>query len=993
MPSAPPPPPPLLLLLLLLLLPSILSSIPVSYSMDETRVLFDVKSALSDSRTVDKDGAFVSWIEGNDKCNFTGVTCDDSGSVTAISLSRKGLAGVVPFGSICELRSLQKLDMGNNSLYGNVSGGLKNCTRLKHLDLGYNHFIGEAPDLSGLIDLEVLNLNRSGLSGTFPWTSLRNMSKLSFLSLGDNLFDESPFPMEVLALKNLYWLYLTNCTISGRIPDEIGNLTLLENLELSDNLLWGEIPGGIGRLGRIRQLELYNNSLTGKLPVGLGNLTTLLNFDASTNMLEGDLSVIRSLTGLNSLQLLKNNLSGQIPEELGNFRSLTELSLYENQLTGLIPQNLGSWADFEYIDVSENLLTGGIPPDMCKKGKMRDFLMLQNKLTGGIPGTYANCLSLQRLRVSNNSLSGTVPAGIWGLPNLVILDLAENLLQGPITPDIGRAKSLSQLFLTHSSFWGTFPEEIGNATSLVSIQASFNRFTGGIPSVIGKLSKLNSLDLSANMFSGPIPETIGSCISLTAIDLSNNSLSGNIPYTIGSIGMLNSLNLSGNQLSGEIPASLALPRLSLLDLSNNRLTGQIPESLTIPAYRGSFIGNPGLCSSNFVQFQTCIRASNSSRSLRTVIIGFLVGACAALLFLGCFLFVKSKMTGDENLRRKYPFKQDSWNMRPYRVLTFTEDEIVRAMRTENAIGQGGTGNVYRIVLRTGEQLAVKHILRSLNSSYGFARSSSKCSSAMLSNTNSRPTEFDAEIASLSSIRHVNVVKLYCSITSEDSYLLVYEYLPNGSLWDRLHSRPDNDTMTMLEWRVRYEIALGAARGLEYLHHGCARPIIHRDVKSSNILLDEHWKPRIADFGLAKIMQTCNSAVDWTRVIVGTHGYIAPEYAYSTKIMEKSDVYSFGVVLMELVTGKRPIEAEFGEGKDIVFWVTSRMSREMRRRMAEMVDPRLSGAETEDAIKVLQVAVRCTAKFPTLRPSMRTVVQMLEEIETRASMSSHQIHSL
>lgn len=244
---------------------------------------------------------------------------------------------------------------------------------------------------------------------------------------------------------------------------------------------------------------------------------------------------------------------------------------------------------------------------------------------------------------------------------------------------------------------------------------------------------------------------------------------------------------------------------------------------------------------------------------------------------------------------------------------------------------------------------------------------------MLRKGKGRWPEYDAEVATLSSVRHVNVVKLYCSITSEDSNLLVYEYMPNGSLWDRLHTHQKIE----MGWDVRYEIALGAARGLEYLHHGCDRPVIHRDVKSSNILLDEHMKPKISDFGLAKIMQA-SGGMDSTQIIAGTHGYIAPEYAYTYKVKEKSDIYSFGVVLMELVTGKMPVEAEFGENKDIVHWVCSKM----RSKDSEihLVDSSISKALKEDAAKVLRIAIHCTMKTPALRPSMRMVVQMLEEVE-------------
>lgn len=825
---------------------------------DELQILLKFKSALQNSKT----NVFSTWAQGNRVCNFTGIVCNNNGLVTEINLPQQQLNGVLPFDSICALRSLEKISLGSNFLHGGITEDLKNCTSLQVLDLGMNSFTGKVPDLSSLQELKVLNLNDSGLSGPFPWHSLGTLTSLVFLSLGDNPFDTtSSFPIEVLKLDKLYWLYLSNCSIKGQIPEGISNLTLLENLELADNQLFGEIPAGIGKLGKLWQLELYDNFLTGGLPVGFGNLTSLVNFDASHNRLEGELVELKPLKQLASLQLLENQFSGEIPEEFGEFKNLEELSLYTNKLTGSLPQKLGSWADFKFIDVSENFLTGPIPPDMCKNGKMTDLLILQNKFTGQVPESYANCKSLTRFRVNNNSLSGTIPPGIWGLPNLVVIDFSMNQFEGPLTPDIGNAKYLALLNLGNNQFSGVLPVTISQTSSLVSVQLSSNQFSGEIPSTIGALKKLNRLYLNENMFSGTIPDSLGSCLSLTDINFSGNAFSGEIPNSLGSLPTLNSLNLSNNKLSGEIPVSLSSLKLSNLDLSNNQLIGPIPESLSLEAFHDGFGGNPGLCSENLRNIPPCSSTASTSSQHRLFLSCFAAGMLVLVIFACCFLFVKLRKN---NLDR--PLKQRSWDMKSYRVLSFSERDIIDAINSENLIGKGGSGNVYKVMLGNGNELAVKHIWTSKSSD----RRSCQSSSAMLTKKNFRSPEYDAEVATLSSVRHVNVVKLYCSITSEDSNLLVYEYLPNGSLWDRLHSCHKIE----LGWDLRYAIAVGAARGLEYLHHGFDRPVIHRDVKSSNILLDEEWKPRIADFGLAKIVQAGGGG-DWTNVIAGTHGYMAP----------------------------------------------------------------------------------------------------------------------
>lgn len=827
---------------------------------DERQILLDLKASLSKSST----NVFTSWTESNSVCKFTGVVCDSDGLVKEINLPLQGLIGVLPFASICGLQSLERIDFGNNSLHGSVSDDLKNCRNLKVLDLGVNYFSCQVPDLSSLVNLTFLNLNSSGFSGKFPWKSLQNLKNLRYLSLGDNPFDSTLFPEEILNLENLYWVYLSNCSIRGQIPESIGKLINLENLELSDNQLSGEIPSGIGSLTKLFQLELYNNSLTGKLPAGFSNLTGLVNFDASMNYLEGDLLVLRFLKNISSLQLFVNQFSGEIPEEFGEFRNLTRLSLYTNKLTGSVPQKIGSWADFIWIDVSENFLTGPIPPDMCKNGKMTELLILQNQFTGTIPETYANCKSLNRLRVNNNSLSGVVPPGIWGLPNLSIIDLTSNRFEGRVTEEIGNAKSLAQLFLADNQFSGELPSMISQASSLVSIELSSNQFSGQIPSSISRLKKLNSIELDENKFSGSIPDSLGSCVSLSSINFAQNSLSGEIPDSLGSLPSLNALNISTNKISGEIPVYFSYLKLSLLDLSNNQLVGPIPEALNIPAFREGLTGNPGLCIVDKDNPQSCSMDSRKARRhLPKILWSFVAVTIALLLTLTFYLCKKSKHDNSENPLK---MKQNSWRMKSFRVLSFTEREITDAIKPENLIGRGGSGNVYKVVLDNGKKLAVKHIWHSKSGNQKNYQSTS----SMITSRTFRSAEFEAEIATLSAVRHVNVVKLYCSITSEDSNLLVYEYLPNGSLWDKLHT---NQKIKM-GWDVRYTIAVGAAKGLEYLHHGCNRPVVHRDVKSSNILLDEDLKPRIADFGLSKIIQVGDGG-DWTHVIAGTLGYIAP----------------------------------------------------------------------------------------------------------------------
>lgn len=913
----------------------------------EIQILLTVKANLQDPTN-----ALSNWeSSASSPCQWNGISCNTNGSVTEIILERRRLSGPVPFSVICGLKALKGIQLGYNSLYGNIPDGVwNNCSQLETLNLTTNSLAGSLPDFSALSSLQSLDLSINNFTGKFP-VSVTTLTQLYALNLNDNPLSQSLIPTEIFALKRLNRLQLSNISLAGPISPYIANLTELGLLELSYNYLTGTIPKEITKLTKLYDLELYDNYLTGEIPSGFRNLASLRLFDASKNSLNGTLSELANLNNLQSLHLYTNNISGEIPNEFGEFQHLADLSLYENNLTGPIPQNLGSLSDFTTIDVSTNGLTGMLPPDICKRGKLVYFLVLQNFFTGGIPESYGACSTLTRFRVSNNNLTGTVPSGVWGLPHATIIDLSFNSFEGEIGQGISKAKNLSELFVQNNQFSGSLPPGIGQALLLARIDASNNRLSGELPAEIGNLSMLNSLRLQHNMLYGPTPQTLGLCGVLAEINLAGNTLKGTIPTSLGSIQVLNSLNLSNNQFSGQIPTSLSSLKLSLLDFSNNQLTGPVPAQLIYLAGNHSFSGNPGLCANNVSSdfLKPCPSSSRRRFHIKLIIACTVAAAALLILVIGCLLYRSPDRDSMEAL---------SWDMKSFHKLNFTDDDVLHCLTEENVIGSGGSGKVYRGQLREGEVIAVKQLWTNNNAT-------------MLNNSKEalRYRQFKMEVETLGSIRHKNIVKLYCCISSTESHILVYEYMKNGSLWDRLHQT----TGPILDWQTRYKIALGIAHGLAYLHNDCVPAIIHRDVKSSNILLDEDCEPRLADFGVAKIIQSCGSG-DSTAIIAGTHGYIAPEYAYTYKVSEKSDVYSFGVVLMELVTGRQPIEPKFGENKDIVRWISCRIST--RESTFEVIDSRIPDIYKESMIKVLKIAVLCTSHLPAMRPFMREVVDLL-----------------
>lgn len=740
----------------------------------------------------------------------------------------------------------------------------------------------------------------------------------------------------------------------GPIPQSLGKLTKLKNLDLSQNKLVGNLPEQlVSGLHSIEQIELYENSLSGALPLGaFGNLTNLERFDASTNELTGTIPEdLTRLRKLGSLNLYDNRLVGTLPESIVESENLYELKLFNNSLTGSLPSGLGSKSKLQRVDVSYNRFSGEIPASLCGEGVLEELILIYNSFSGRIPESFGECKSLRRVRLRNNNFSGVVPEGLWGLPHLYLLELVENSLSGSISHVISGARNLSILLISGNKFSGSIPEEVGELVSLEEFVASHNALSGRIPASVVRLSQLDRLVLRNNQLFGEIPVGVGGWKKLNELDLANNRLNGNVPKELGNLPVLNYLDLSGNQFSGEIPIELQNLKLNLLNLSNNQLSGEIPPLYANENYRKSFLGNPGLCR-DFSGLCPHLGESEGKNRKYVWIFWFVFVLAGIVLIVGVSWFY-FKFQDFKNMKKG--FNLSKW--RSFHKLGFSEFEIVKLLSEDNVIGSGASGKVYKVSLSNGEVVAVKKLFGATKMGNGLA--------------DSEKDGFDVEVETLGKIRHKNIVRLWCCCNSRDSKLLVYEYMPNGSLADLLHSSKKG----LLDWPARYKIAIDAAEGLSYLHHDCVPPIVHRDVKSSNILLDDEFGAKVADFGVAKIVKGVNQGAESMSVIAGSYGYIAPEYAYTLRVNEKSDIYSFGVVILELVTGKPPLDSEYGE-KDLVKWVYTTMDQ---KGQDQVIDPTLDLQYREEISKVLSVGLLCTSSLPITRPSMRRVVKMLKEV--------------
>ncbi|KAJ0257955.1 Receptor-like protein kinase HSL1 [Hirschfeldia incana] len=962
----------LLLFLFLILLPTALSL------NQEGFILQQVKHSLDDPLS-----SLSSWNPQDDSpCRWSGVYCGgDFTSVTSIDLSGAKLSG--PFPSvICRLsrlsdlslydndinstlpldigacKSLQTLDLSQNLLTGNLPHTLADLPFLTSLDLTGNNFSGDIPaSFARFENLEVLSLVYNLLDGAIP-PFLGNITSLKMLNLSYNPFAPGRIPPELGNLTKLQVLWLTECNLIGEIPDSLGRLTELVDLDLAVNGLVGPIPRALAGLASVVQVELYNNSLTGEIPRELGELKSLRLFDASMNRLTGSIPDELGHVALESLNLYENDLEGELPESIALSPSLYELMIFGNRLSGELPRELGLNSPLKRLDVSDNGFSGELPPELCGKGELEELLVLRNSFSGPIPEGFGECRSLTRVRLAYNRFSGQVPGGFWGLPHLYLLELVNNSFSGGVSKTIGGASNLSLLMLTNNEFTGSLPEEIGSLDNLNQLSAGGNKFSGSLPDSLMNLGELGSLDLHGNRFSGELSPKIKSWKKLNELNLAGNRLSGPIPVEIGNLSVLNYLDLSGNLFSGNIPVSLQSLKLNQLNLSYNRLTGSLPPSLAKEMYKKSFLGNPGLCGDIKGLCGSEDEAKNRGYVwlLRSI---FVLAVMVLVAGLAWFYF-KYK-----TFKKARAVERSKWTLMSFHKLGFSEHEILESLDEDNVIGAGASGKVYKVVLTNGETVAVKRLWT------GSVKEAGDTDPEKGERRGVKEEAFEAEVETLGKIRHKNIVKLWCCCTTRDCKLLVYEYMPNGSLGDLIHSSKGGT----LGWATRFKIILDAAEGLSYLHHDCVPPIVHRDVKSNNILIDGDYGARVADFGVAKVVDLTGKAPKSMSGIAGSCGYIAPEYAYTLRVNEKSDIYSFGVVILEIVTRKRPVAPELGE-KDLVKWVCSTLDQ---KGVEHVIDPKLDSSFKEEISKIINIGLLCTSPLPINRPSMRRVVKMLQEI--------------
>ncbi|KAK9156427.1 hypothetical protein Sjap_003907 [Stephania japonica] len=921
-----------------------------------------------------------------------------------LDLSSNAISGDIPV-EVCRLTKLQSLSLSSNSLEGVIPSEIENLSSLVYLTLFDNRLSGEIPKSIG--KLGKLEIFRAGgnqnLNGELPW-EIGNCSNLVVLGVAETSITGS-IPASIGLLKNLQTIAMYSSLLSGPIPEEIANCTELQNLYLYQNSISGSIPKRIGELKKLQSLLMWQNSLVGTIPDELGSCSELTVIDLSENMLSGSipqsfgelrllqelqLSVnqlsgvvppeITNCTALTHLEFDNNGIVGEIPESISKLKSLTLFFAWQNKLTGTIPESLADCENLQMLDLSNNQLSGPIPRQIFGLRNLTKLLLLSNDLSGFIPPDIGNCRTLYRVRVNDNRLAGTIPAEIGNLTSLNFMDMSNNRLVGEIPPSISRCDNLQYLDLHSNGLTGSLPETLPKSLQFVDI--SDNRLTGSLLMSIGSLGGLTKLLLGKNRLSGTIPSELMSCSKLQLLDLGDNGFSGEIPKELGMISSLGiALNLSSNRLSGEIPVQFSgLDKLGILDLSHNNLagdvnvlaslqnlvalnisyndfSGELPNS---PFFKkiplSDLTGNPSLYISHGVAGHVPLGTTAHSKSTMKLAMSVLISASAVLLLLAVYMLVRA------HVGKNGYTADDKWEMTLYQKLDFTVDDIVQNLTSANVIGTGSSGVVYKVPIPNGETLAVKKMWSAEESG-----------------------AFESEIRTLGSIRHKNIVRLLGWCSNQNMKLLLYDYLPNGSLSALLHGGGKGAT----EWEARYEVVLGVAHALAYLHHDCVPPILHGDIKAMNVLLGSRFEPCLADFGLARLVNNDGGSEGYKQnfkpQLAGSYGYMAPEHASMQRITEKSDVYSYGVVLMEVLTGRHPLDPTLPSGSHLVQWVRDHF--QSKKNLVDILDSKLQGRpdiQIHEMLQTLAVSQLCVSTRFRDRPTMKDVVAMLKEIRHRDS---------
>ncbi|KAF5819870.1 putative protein kinase RLK-Pelle-DLSV family [Helianthus annuus] len=862
--------------------------------------------------------------------------------------------------STCHITKLKVRQLNRK---GVIPEELTALTYLTMLKIDQNVLTGPLPAFLGNFShMIAMNLDHNQFSGTIP-KELGNLKQLIMLAISTNNFSGT-LPPELGNLSNLELLYLDSCGASGEIPSTFARLTKMREMWASDNAFSGKIPPFISNWTKLEKLRLQGNNFEGPIPANFSNLISLKSLRISDlQNVSSSLDFITSLRNLTDLIIRNALVSGPIPTGIIQLQNLVTLDLSFNNLNGSLPETLMNMSSLVSLFLGNNSLSGSLLP--YKSPNLLNIDLSYNQLSGSFPRWVIPTWSMANLQVNlvannfefdstnistfpginclqrgfpchRNATPYTSFAIKCGGPEMRSMNI---LFEAENSTSLGPAS-----YFVHEEKWavsngGVVIDRIEHDPSFVastSIQVDNTRYPE-----LYRTSRVSPSSLryyGLGLENGPYTMTL--FFAETVFNRTPNTWQGHGRR-------LFDIYIQGNRRQKDFDISKEAG-------GNGRALEKKFDVIVTQSYLEVhlFWAGKGTCcipeQGDFGPLISAISVSpdfkvKSSSNKTGMIIGIVAGVTSFTLLLLVFAFYITRKSS------KHEEEDDFTGIGP-KVNTYSYAELRTATENfsrSNFLGEGGFGPVYKGILNDGSIVAVKQL--SVASHHGRS-------------------QFIAEISTISAVQHWNLVKLYGSCIEKSKRLLVYEYLENKSLDQALFGK----TNVHLDWSTRFKICMGTAKGLAYLHEESRPRIVHRDVKSSNILLDGELCPKISDFGLAKLYDDKRTHMS-TRV-AGTIGYLAPEYAMRGHLTSKADVFGFGVVCLEILSGRPNYDEKVDpEQKYLLQWAWSLYES---NRHLELIDPSLSSFDEQEATRMLGVALICVQTSPTLRPAMSRVIAML-----------------
>ncbi|XP_061955352.1 probable LRR receptor-like serine/threonine-protein kinase At1g53420 isoform X7 [Populus nigra] len=910
--------------------------------------------------------------------NFQGIKCNCGSTVchvTGLYFSNRELDGQINATALTSLHYLEEIDLNNNRLHGSIPDvTMGNLPSLKYLDLSTNFLNGSIPSsLGNLPSLQYIRLSRNFLNGSIP-SSLGNLSSLEYLGLYYNM-------------------------LSGQIPKELGNLSNLEIMILEFNELTGQLPPELGRLRSLYALELSSNNLSGELPGNYANFTSdqLWRFSVAGNRLTGQIPrFIANWTELYYLSLFGNDFEGELPLELlFNMANLEYLFVSDVRSFGFPFPTNASMKIITYLMIRNCSISGEIPPYIGNRSSLTYLDLSFNNLSGGIPDSMKN-LNLTKMFLTGNMLTGTVPH--W-LPQKIkdTADLSYNNF------DDGTKKGEEKLNISQPNRT-SIPKLINKCRRKPKYNSLYINCGGGETEVDGKVFEADSTTLNYHLAqrenwayscSGDFGlktydssdyiknMECGDCDSAET-QLYNSSRLCPLSLTYYGFCLFKGnytvklyfaetvyqsdehySNLGKRVFDVYIQGKRELTDFNIKEMANGTnktwtesFTACVGDdhllnihffwagkgSFQVPGF--SYLSTPALSLNGPLVSGISVTANFKvgTRLSPSQIAGITAGSVFAPLLLLAFVWKMGWLRKSELDEITIEVQGKS----------FTLKQIIDATRKfspKMEIGRGRFGIVYKAELPNKIKLAVKKISP-------HSKQQGK-------------DELQREIFNLKSLHHVNLVQLLDGYSNKDLHLLVYDYMHKGSLHRALF---EPNSTTKLDWRARFDICLGIARGLKYLHEEKRFKIVHGNIKPSNIMLDNSLTAKLSDFGLATL---CDEEDPFMAIKAKrSRVYMAPEYSMGKAITVKADIYSFGIVLLEIVSGK--VSADYTPNQEAEFLLDKAGVLHDKGRILDLVDKRLASSyDRKQALTVLLLAMTCVKLSPTLRPKISEVVSVLE----------------